>query len=173
MDDKQNKLYTDFIGRDVLDGISADNFDSLKNDAFITPENKNFFEDMLRVGWLSGQLSSSGPMPNTGKIITTAFTGPGETKTVASANAGEVWQITGASGLVSGGSGSAVFVLGITDGVNTVRVESLSFTGNNEFNITSTAGPLYIDENISLSVVSSGGSFPTEATCLISLQRVR
>ena len=31
MTEKRNKLYTDFVGRDILDGISADNFDSLKN----------------------------------------------------------------------------------------------------------------------------------------------
>ena len=173
MDDKENKLYSDFATRDVLDGISADNFDSLKNEAFITPDNKQFFDDMLRVGWLSGQLSSSGPMPNTGKIVTTAFTAASQTKTVASVGSGEVWQVTGASGLVSSGSGTATFVLSFTDGVNYVRIESLSFSGNNEFNITSTAGPMYIDQNLSLQVVSSGGSFPTEATCLIALQRVR
>lgn len=173
MDDKQNKLYTDFIGRDVLDGISADNFDSLKNDAFITPENKDFFEDMLRVGWLSGQLSSSGPMPNTGKIVTTQFTAASQTKTVASANAGEVWQVMGACANRVAASGSFTFVLQFTDGVNSVRIESLTGSGYNEFNITSTAGPMYIDENISLSCESSGGSFPSDVDILIALQRVR
>jgi len=173
MDEYTNKLYEDFKTRDVLDGISADNFDSLKNDAFIVPENKKFFEDMLRIGWLSGQLSSSGPMPNTGKIVTTQFTAASQTKTVASANAGEVWQVMGASANRVSASGSFTFVLNFTDGVNFVRIESLSGSGNNEFNITSTAGPMYIDENISLSVVSSGGSFPSDVDILIALQRVR
>ena len=35
MDDTRNKWYTDFVGSNVKDGISASNFDSLKNDAFI------------------------------------------------------------------------------------------------------------------------------------------
>ena len=173
MDDDQNKLYTDFKGRDVLDGISADNFDSLKNDSFITPENKEFFEDLLRVGWLSGQVSSSGPMPNTGKIVSEAFSGSGQTKIIATANAGEVFQIMGVAGKVTSGSGTGTIVLSFTDGVNDVRIESGTITGNNEFNITSTAGPLYIDQNLSIQGVSSGGSFPTEITVFVALQRVR
>ena len=63
MDENKNKLYEDFKTKDVLDGITANNFDSLKNNGFITPENKEFFDDLIRVGYLSGQLSSSGPIP--------------------------------------------------------------------------------------------------------------
>ena len=173
MNDDQNKLYTDFKGRDVLDGISADNFDSLKNDTFITPENKEFFDDLLRTGWLSGQLSSSGPMPNTGKIVKTNFTATLQNKIVASANAGEVWQVMGACANRVSASGTFTFVLSFTDGVDSVRIESLTGSGYNEFNITSTAGPMYIDQNISLECDSSGGSFPTDVDVLIALQRVR
>jgi len=95
MDEYTNKMYEDFKTRDVLDGISADNFDSLKNDAFITPENKEFFEDMLRVGYLSGQISSSGPMPNTSFNIEVSVTGSGagNGKDVFSPKAGEVYKV--------------------------------------------------------------------------------
>ena len=173
MDDDQNKLYTDFKTRDVLDGISADNFDSLKNDTFITPENKEFFEDLLRTGWLSGQISSSGPMPNTGKIVKTNFTAPSQNKIVASANAGEVWQVMGACANRVSASGTFTFVISFTDGVDSVRIESLTGSGYNEFNITSTAGPMFVDQNISLECDSSGGSFPTDVDILVALQRVR
>ena len=90
MDDKQNKLYTDFVGQDVLDGITAGNFDDLKNNAFITPENKEYFEDMLRVGYLSSQISASGPIPGT---MTTRFIEitAATTTTAFEAGIGESW----------------------------------------------------------------------------------
>lgn len=173
MDDDQNKLYSDFRTRDVLDGISADNFDSMKDDAFITPDNKDFFEDLLRVGWLSGQISSSGPMPNTGKIVSTQFTAASQSKDVATASSGEVWQVMGACANRVSGSGTFTFVISFSDGANKVRIESLTGSGFNEFNITSTAGPMYVDQNISLVCDSSGGSFPTDVDVLVALQRVR
>ncbi len=173
MNDNTNKLFEDFKGRDVLDGISADNFDSMKDDAFITESNKSYFEDLLRTGWLSGQLSSSGPMPNTGKIIKTNFTAASQNKIVATASAGEVWQIMGACANRVAASGTFTFVLSFTDGVDSVRIESLTGSGYNEFNITSTAGPMFIDQNISLECDSSGGSFPTDCDILVALQRVR
>jgi len=171
---KDSNLYQQ-LESTTLQTLTADQLDTIRAKTFSqgTEGNEDEYRRLLLLGLAADQLSLSGPMPNTGRIQSTAFTGATQTKTVASCNEGEVWQVTGASGLVSGGSGTAVFVLALTDGVSVVRVESLSFTGNNEFNITSTAGPMYIDENISLQVVTSGGSFPTEATCLIALQRVR
>jgi len=158
----QNKKLSDVTAKDIQQLTDPTFIQATNQDALITYNMLN--EAMMRDGL---------PIPNQGKIIATEFTGATQTKIVASANNGEVYQVIGASGLVTAGSGTAVFVLGITDGTNTVRIESLSFTGNNEFNITSTAGPIYVDENLSLSVVSSGGSFPTSADCLIALQRVR
>lgn len=158
MDDNTNKLFEDFKGRDVLDGISADNFDSLKNDAFITEANRGFFEDLLRTGWLSGQLSSSGPMPNTGKIVTTSVAGGGATSgTIFQPAAGEVWQITGAT----------------TNAVNASRVElHLKDADGNLVEIgaeTAAAtqfdpdgwNPVYIDNNVFLSYFISGLSGTT------------
>mgnify|MGYP003652381820 FL=1 len=106
MDDKLNKLYTDFVGRDVQDGITAGNFDSLKDNGFITPENKEFFEDMLRTGWLSGQLSSSGPMTGTLQYKTV----PGVDNAVSYLDFGPgVWAVMDIIALYTGGSGSIQF----------------------------------------------------------------
>jgi len=92
MDDKTNKLYEDFKTSDVLDGITADNFDSLKNQAFITPQNKEFFEDMLRVGWLSGQISSSGPIEV--KYVELELGGGDDDPTIFfQPSPGQIWQL--------------------------------------------------------------------------------
>jgi hypothetical protein len=167
---KNQKVYRNLQNKKLSD-VTAKDIQQLTDPTFIQATNQ---DALITYNMLNKAMMRDGlPIPNQGKIIATEFTGATQTKIVASANNGEVYQVIGASGLVTAGSGTAVFVLGITDGTNTVRIESLSFTGNNEFNITSTAGPIYVDENLSLSVVSSGGSFPTSADCLIALQRVR
>ena len=112
MDDKLNKLYSDFVGSDVLDGITAGNFDDLKNSAFITPENKEYFEDMLRVGWLSGQISSAGPL--TGSLKTFTINGVNNATSYLSFGEG-VWQIEDVVVLYSGGSGTISFRLYVYD----------------------------------------------------------
>ena len=139
-------MYTDFVGKDVLDGISADNFDSLKNNAFITPENKEFFEDMLRVGYLSGQISASGPMPNTGIIqVVDETAGSGNNfYTILQPKAGEVYQLIGVS----------------TGAVNATRVELVLYDGTSyvEVGAESAAAtqfdpiinPIYVDNNVYL-----------------------
>lgn len=112
-------------------------------------------------------------MPNTGKIVKTQFTAASQSKTVASANAGEVFQIMGVCANRVSASGTFTFVVSFSDGSDKVRIESLTGSGFNEFNITSTAGPMYIDQNISLVCDSSGGSFPSDVDILVALQRVR
>lgn len=157
MDDKENKLYTNFVGRDVLDGISADNFDSLKNDAFITPENKEFFEDLLRTGWLSGQLSSSGPMPNTALIVPISLTGASATSgTIFKPAAGEVYQITGAS---TGSMGASRIELQMSDGVSNVEIGAETAAAT-QFDPKGWE-PVYIDNNVFLNYFISGLSGTT------------
>jgi hypothetical protein len=154
MDDKLNKLFTDFVGRDVLDGISADNFDSLKNDAFITPSNKEFFEDMLRTGWLSGQISSSGPMPNTGFISKTSITS--NTRfTLFQPAAGEVWRLTGAELEETAGSATKAGLLEMFDGSDSVRLLNESTGGEIEF--SPIPNTIFIDNNVYLVFDASSG----------------
>lgn len=176
MDDKENKLYSDFKTRDVLDGISADNFDSLKNDAFIVPDNKEFFEDLLRTGWLSGQLSSSGPMPNTSFNTQQTITasGEGNGKDVYNPKAGEVWSLQGMS-FEENISGNAVCYVGLKDSDGLITYFSIDTTGgspwspDNEFNKM-----VYIDQNMTLFVYVFGTfSGSDRVLCNFNLIRVR
>jgi len=149
---ESNKLWDDFRTKDILDGISADNFDSMKDKAFIVPENLQFFKDLLIVGWLSGQLSSSGPIPNTAQIVQVSSTSNG-VHNFFIPPAGEVWQITGCSN----GAKDATTVVVLTDGVDTVELgqESAANTAYDPFGST----PIYIDSNVWLAVsyTSTGG----------------
>lgn len=112
MNDDLNKLYTDFIGKDVFDGITSSNLDALRNNGFITPENKEFFEDMLRVGWLSGRISSSGPL--LGELKTVTISGVNNATSYASFGDG-VWQVEDVIVIYSGGSGTLTFRLYVYD----------------------------------------------------------
>lgn len=166
--DDQNKLYTDFKGRDVLDGISADNFDSLKDDAFITPENKKFFEDLLRVGWLSGQLSSSGPIPNTSQVIQTVCDTSNGDETIYSPKAGEVWQVVGVGLLMTAGVQSGTAYLKIedaTDVTNGAIIAEMGTSGSIESFDNDWPGPVYIDQNTKLIArYFKSGGFPVGDT---------
>ena len=180
MDDKENKLYTNFVGRDVLDGISADNFDSLKNNAFITPENKDFFNDMLRVGWLSGQISSSGPMPNTTIIRTAVTTVSGAIVDIFTPSAGEVYEVQGFSINKTGLAGTLTCRLIASDGAQTTTIDmSMIFLQSAQDPISANEDgfhKFYIDQNITLKgTVFLSGGFPgsEEAELQVLLSRVR
>lgn len=162
MDDDKNKLYSDFRTSDVLDGISADNFDSLKDKAFITPENKEFFEDMLRVGWLSGQLSSSGPMPNTGEIATATVSVSSVDYTIKTPSAGEVYQVVGigaAANATLGSLSGMTLYIKLYDGTTSMTVLEWSGSGTIEPPDITYNVPLMFDNNLTLQarIYKSGG----------------
>jgi len=113
MDDKLNKLFTDFVGKDLLSGITADNFDSLRDISFITPENMNYIRDMLTVGWMTGQISSSGPMPNTQEIkVGSLDTSSGGTVAfdLFVPNIGEVYEVQAIDWLNKNSSSISIYI---------------------------------------------------------------
>ncbi len=171
---KDSSLYQQ-LESTTLQTLTADQLDTIRAKTFSqgTEGNEDEYRRILLLGLAADQLSLSGPLPNTGRIQKTNYTAATQSKTVASCNEGEVWQVMGACANRVAASGTFTFVLSFTDGVDSVRIESVSGTGYNEFNITSTAGPIYIDENISLKCDSSGGSFPSDVDILVALQRVR
>jgi hypothetical protein len=179
VDDDQNKLYSDFRTRDVLDGISADNFDSMKNEAFITPDNKDFFEDMLRTGWLSGQLSSSGPMPNTGEIASVEITVSSADSVMKAPKAGEVYQVVGISASANATLGSlsgVTLYIKLDDGTTSMTILEWSGSGSIEPPDTSYNVPLMFDNNLTLvgRIYKSGGLGAGEAVNLrAAIIRVR
>lgn len=178
MDDYTNKLYEDFKTRDVLDGISADNFDSLKNDAFIVPNNKEFFDDMLRVGWLSGQLSSSGPMPNTSKILTATATASSQNQTFFTPAAGEVWSIQAFSQNKEG-----TFTAGVTgylivdDGSQTTAIDMvvrrISSSTADPQEDADFGTPIFVDQNMTVKYRAYSTGFGTSVEGQIYCIRVR
>ena len=178
MTEERNKLYTDFVGRDILDGISADNFDSLKNDAFITPDNKEFFEDMLRAGWLSGQLSSSGPMPNTSKIVTAMATSSSVNVDFFTPAAGECWSIQAFAQNKGAGFGAAVTgYLIVDDGNQTTaidmvvrRISSSSLDPQEDADFGT---PIIVDQNMTVKYRAYSSSFGDEIEGQIYCIRVR
>lgn len=131
----------------------------MKDDAFITPENKEFFEDLLRTGWLSGQISSSGPMPNTAKIVRIDLTASSATSgTVFTPAAGEVWQVTGAS---TGAVNAARVELNLRDNSSGELVEIGAETSAATQFDPDGWNPVYIDNNVSLSYFISALSGDT------------
>ncbi len=175
MDEYTNKLYEDFKTKDVLDGITADNFDLLRNNAFIVPENKEFFEDMLRVGRLSNQMSSSGPIPGTMFNAQATASNSGTQYTIFAPSVGEVWQVCGAfSTSGSGISGSVSLEVKLRDTVNSVTAEIISTsttTGTDNPMTETTQNPIYVDENMALQVEATG-TF-TNVFFVVPLIRVR
>ena len=180
MNDKENKLYTDFIGKNVNDGITADNFDSLKNDGFITPDNKQFFDDLLRVGWLSGQLSSSGPIPGSSL---TAYKGDvlnsGTKYNIFQPSEGQVYQLGPLSYQVTGASGTVTIEQWLYAGDNidgTLRrvLVGNSSTGSSGYNTIFEGGPnmpIYVDAN-SYVAFEATGTF-SSVSVYLNVHRVR
>ena len=172
---KESELYDPYNTK-TLGGttkLDVETYENVQNSIHLERTNRKLLELTDLIGKVTNTRSSSGPLPGTGKIEKTNFTAATQSKIVASAQAGEVWQVMGACANRVAASGTFTFVLAFTNGVDSVRIESLTGSGYNEFNITSTAGPMFIDENISLECDSSGGSFPSDVDILVALQRVR
>tara|TARA_R110002073_G_scaffold322794_1_gene499578 strand:+ start:524 stop:1039 length:516 start_codon:yes stop_codon:yes gene_type:complete len=171
MHDEANKLFTDFVGKDVLDGITANNFDTLKNNAFITPENMQFMRDMLTVGWLSGQISSSGPMPGTGSVKTTGNVEATGNLDVFQPEAGEVFRLQSIS-IDPSGSGSKRVIGYLYDGTTQTEIFD---TGNftTEAEEIKFQGPLFID-NITyfrVNIIAAGAGNGSEIKCAVIRER--
>jgi len=175
MDDKLNKLFTDFKGSNILDGFDSAELDKLKLASFITPENMDYFRDLLQVGWLSGQLSSSGPMPNSGQIVTTGALTSNATTTLYSPDNGEVWVIAALSGQkTTVSTANFQFYLEDAAGNKAYLCDFNGTSGAIPINEGGFVTPIYFDNKTSLKVSTTliAGSYGTiTATALLS--RVR
>jgi hypothetical protein len=171
MDDKQNRMFRDFVGQNVLNGITADNFDSLKNNAFITPENMEFMRDMLTIGWISGQISSSGPMPGTGSVKTTGNVEATGNLDVFQPAIGEVYRLQSIS-IDPTGSGTKRVIGYLYDGTTSTEIFD---TGNftTEAEEIKFQGPLFID-NITyfrVNIAAAGSGNGSEIKCAVIRER--
>ena len=175
MTNDNNKLYTEFSGKNVQTGITADNFDILRRESFITPENKQYFDDLIRIARISNQMSASGPIPGTMRNATVTSTSSGTQYTIFSPSVGEVWQVCGAfSTAATGLSGSVSLEVKLRDSVNALTAEIIqtsSSTGTDNPMTETTQNPIYIDENMLLQVEATG-TF-TSVIFVVPLIRVR
>ena len=172
MDDDQNKLYTDFSGRNVLTGITADNFDSLRQFGFINPKNKDFFDDLLRIGALSSQISSSGPMPGTAEGISVTATDAGSV-VAKKPEDGEVYQLIGASVGVKY-TGQTSVILQLRDDASNVSIELSDSTAQGEpFPENAFISPIFITKELFLQCTFVGSGTGGTGDVRIGVIRVR
>jgi flagellar basal body rod protein FlgF len=174
MDDKLNKLYTDFVGKDVLDGITSDNFDELKNLAFITPENKEYFEDMLRIGQLSNQLSASGPIPGSMTTRLMEITSPTTTDAFIP-DIGESWIMIAADkgGEYTGETNCVLRVEAPDENGVSRAIEIAQQTGTNAPFTFANGAPVVVAYPGKISILTQGSASSGTTTVRIALVRER
>jgi hypothetical protein len=146
---KDSSLYQQ-LESTTLQTLTADQLDTIKGKTFSqgTQGNEDEYRRLLLLGLAADQISLGGPIPGTQKITTSGvITSTGDT-TLFQPDQNQVWVCVGVQMDASGGSGSVTAVLNYYDGANKVRIEMASTAGTAEFNITSTAGPLYVSNEV-------------------------
>lgn len=174
--ERSNPLFDDFGNKNLLDGFDAAKLDQLKKAAFIMPSNMEYIRDMLQVGWVTGQLSSAGPIPNSGQIVTTTDLGANATTTLFEPDNGEVWVICTLSGQKAGGVTTANFQFYLEDaaGNKSYLCDFNGTSGAIPINEGGFVTPIYFDNNAVLKVSTTliAGSYGT-ITATAQLMRVR
>ena len=135
--------------------FSVDDFDLVKNQVHLEEKNFQLMEALNTMGQITNMQSQSGPIPGTMKMVDTDRITTNTDTVLFQPDAGQVWVCTGVSVDASAGSGSLTAVLNYFDGTNEVRIEAVTTSGIAEFNITSTAGPLYLTSDVYLRITTS------------------
>ena len=171
---KDSSLYQQ-LESTTLQTLTADQLDTIRAKTFSqgTDGNEDEYRRILLLGLASQAASISGPIPLGAQVATTGTVSSSTTTTLFQPAVGEVWQVMGVSMDASGGSGSVTAVLQYTDGSNDVRIEAASTAGEAEFNITSTAGPLYVTYDLYLEIVTSSVCAGENAVFNAAVIRVR
>ncbi len=130
-------------------------------------------EALNTMGQLTNMQSQSGPIPGTMKMADTGRITSDTDTTLFQPDAGQVWVCTGVSIDASAGSGSVTAVLNYFDGSSEVRIEAASTSGIAEFDITSTAGPLYLTSDVYLRITTSAVGGGEECVVNGAFVRVR
>lgn len=165
---------TGLTGDQLPDTIfSVDDFDLVRNQVTLQLQNLELLNVLNTIGQVTNTQSQSGPIVNTHKIATTGAITSSTTVTLFRPDPGQVWVVTGVQQDSTGGTGSVTCVLRYFDGTNEVRIEASSTSGVAEFNITSTAGPLYVTNDVYLTIETSSVGAGEQAIINASVLRVR
>lgn len=145
---KDSSLYQQ-LESTTLQTLTADQLDTIRAKTFSqgTDGNEDEYRRLLLLGLAADQLSLSGPLPGTGKVVNIETTSNGF-YTFDVASAGEVWKCTGAS--ISTNDGGTVVLKTGTDLTNSV--ELAQETAANVTFQPSFGADIYVDENIKLGV---------------------
>jgi len=154
-----------------LGDVLAANIQRQSDPIHIEELNRQALEDVYLINKAS--MRDGGPIPNTMKLADSGRIVDSTTTTVFQPGVGEVWVCSGAQIDASAGSGSVTSVLNYSDGTNEVRIEAASTSGIAEYNITSTAGPLYITNDVYLTVTTSSVGVGEECVITGAFMRVR
>ena len=154
-----------------LGDVEAANIQRQTDPIHIEELNRQALEDVYLINKASmrdgAAIPDSMKLANTGRIVDS-------TTTVLFRPAiSEIWVCSGAQIDASAGSGSLTSVLNYSDGTNEVRIEAASTAGIAEYNITSTAGPLYVTNDVYLSVTTSSVGAGEECVITGAFMRVR
>ena len=171
----ESKVYQS-LKSTLLSSVTADQLDQLRSEVFAqgTDGAEDEYRRLLLLGLASQASSISGPIPLGAQVASTGTVDSNTTTTLFQPAAGEVWQVMGVSMDASAGSGSVTAVLQYTDGSsNDVRIEANSTAGESEFNITSTAGPLYVTYDLFLEITTSAVGAGESAIFNAAVIRVR
>jgi hypothetical protein len=154
--------------------FTQDDFDQEKRNLFVNLDNFEVINTLNAIGEITGSQSTSGPLVNTMSIKSTGRVVSSTTTTLFRPDPGQVWVMTGAQLDASAGSGSVTTVLHYTDTNGAeVRIESNATSGIAEYNITSTAGPLYLSNEVFLQITSSSVAAGEEFIVTGAFVRVR
>jgi hypothetical protein len=169
--DLYDPLNTKTIGGDLR--LDVDTYENVQDNIHIEGVNRKLLELTDLVGRVTNNRSDSGPISSTQKIASTGAVTTSTNTVLFRPDPGQVWVCTGVQMDASAGSGSVTAVLMYYDGSNEVRIEAASTAGVAEFNITSTAGPLYVSNDVYLRIVTSSVAVGEQATFNASVIRVR
>ncbi len=164
---KKSNLYGQLRSSQV-DSVSQEKFDQVKTPIFINSEWEDEARRIKLWGEMTGRLSSSGPLPGTGRLIKHEQT-TNDVQTVFQPDPGEVYVLMGADAATFG-TGQNGATLSLSDGTNTIVIADSSSAG--DMNDHGFRGGTFIDNALYLTFQPNNISSGT-AVLEVALIRVR
>ena len=169
---KDSSLYQQ-LESTTLQTLTADQLDAIRVKTFSqgTEGNEDEYRRLLLLGLAANQLSLSGPIRGTQKIVTATSTGGAVT--LFQPEAGQVWELVAISQTRTGGSGSTTTALRLADGSNTVLIEEFADNSGEAAIATSESHPIRITNANYLTIAYSPGANATNIIGYASVVQVR